>query len=64
MVEGRIAHQQRGCDGFGYDPLFFVPALGRTTAQLPPEKKNEISHRGQAAREFARLLKAMRERKG
>ncbi len=59
IVEGRIARAPRGRNGFGYDPLFFVPALGCTTAELPTERKNEISHRGQAARRFAALLKAM-----
>lgn len=56
-VEGRIGHQPRGSNGFGYDPLFFVPDLGCTTAELPPEEKNRISHRGKAVRQFARRLK-------
>ncbi len=55
-IEGRIAHEPRGENGFGYDPLFFVPELGCTTAQLPLEEKNAISHRGKALRQFARLL--------
>jgi len=52
-VEGRIIgpdESPRGEQGFGYDPLFFVPELGVTTAQLSPSQKNAISHRGQAAR--------------
>ncbi len=57
-VEGRIAHAPAGRNGFGYDPLFFLSDRGRTTAELSPEQKNAISHRGQAAR---RLLAAMRE---
>ena len=52
-VEGRIIapdESPRGEHGFGYDPLFFVPELGVTTAQLSPAQKNAISHRGRAAR--------------
>ena len=58
-VEGVIARAPAGQNGFGYDPVFFVPRLGRTAAELPPERKNEISHRGQAVRRFARLLAQM-----
>lgn len=50
VVEGVIADTPRGEHGFGYDPIFLVPALGRTTAELPPEEKHRISHRGRAAR--------------
>jgi XTP/dITP diphosphohydrolase len=60
-IEGRIGFAPAGENGFGYDPLFVVPDLGCTTAQLPPEHKNTLSHRGQAVRHFARLL---RERLG
>ncbi|MFW6132391.1 MAG: RdgB/HAM1 family non-canonical purine NTP pyrophosphatase [Planctomycetota bacterium] len=56
-IEGRIAHRPAGDNGFGYDPLFYVPHLGCTTAQLPPDEKNRISHRGRAVREFARRLR-------
>jgi len=55
-VEGQIGHGPAGENGFGYDPLFYVPKLGCTTAQLPPERKNAISHRGKAVRRFAALL--------
>ena len=55
-VDGRIGHEPRGENGFGYDPLFHVPALGCTTAELPPARKNEISHRGKAARRLADQL--------
>ncbi|HOF18903.1 MAG TPA: RdgB/HAM1 family non-canonical purine NTP pyrophosphatase [Phycisphaerae bacterium] len=55
-VEGRIGHEPRGHNGFGYDPLFYLPELGCTTAELPSEKKNALSHRGKALRHFARLL--------
>lgn len=57
-VEGEIVDDARGANGFGYDPHFLVRALGRTTAELSPEEKNSISHRGQASREIARLLAA------
>jgi XTP/dITP diphosphohydrolase len=49
VVEGIIADAPRGENGFGYDPIFFVPALGSTTAELSPEEKHRISHRGRAA---------------
>lgn len=47
-IDGWIAHEGRGDRGFGYDPLFFLPHLGRTLAELPPEEKNQISHRAHA----------------
>lgn len=47
-VEGIIGHESKGDNGFGYDPLFYIPAMGCTTAQLPSSRKNEISHRGKA----------------
>jgi len=59
VTEGRIGRAPRGRNGFGYDPLFIVPALGRTTAELSPQQKNDISHRGQATRELARRLRDM-----
>jgi XTP/dITP diphosphohydrolase len=46
--EGRIATAPRGDEGFGYDPIFFVPAYGRTMGELPPQIKNQISHRAKA----------------
>ena len=51
--EGRILTETRGENGFGYDPLFFVPELGCASAELPPEVKNSLSHRGQALRVLA-----------
>ena len=48
-LEGVIAEAPRGENGFGYDPIFLVPTLGKTTAELTPEQKNQISHRGRAA---------------
>jgi XTP/dITP diphosphohydrolase len=55
VIEGEIAEQPRGTNGFGYDPIFLVPELGKTTAELSPEQKHRISHRGRAAQK-ARLL--------
>lgn len=49
-IEGIIGYEERGENGFGYDPIFFLPEYGKTTAQLSPEEKNKISHRGQALR--------------
>ena len=54
--EGRIARTPAGENGFGYDPLFFTPERNCSAAQLPPQQKNAISHRGQAVRRFAELL--------
>lgn len=70
-VEGRILlphetadpdhpERGRGSHGFGYDPLFLIPDLGRTTAELEPQQKNQLSHRGRAARLlYQRLLNAL-----
>ena len=55
-IEGRIGHQERGANGFGYDPLFRLPDRDVTTAQLAPAEKNAISHRGKATRKFAGML--------
>ena len=50
MWRGRIIDTPRGANGFGYDPYFFVPDFGKTAAELAPEEKNAVSHRGQALR--------------
>lgn len=55
-IEGVIADAPRGKNGFGYDPIFLVPALGKTTAELTAEQKNKISHRGRAAQRVRELL--------
>ncbi len=55
-VEGRIHDRQAGENGFGYDPIFFLPERGMTTAELPREEKNAISHRGRALRAMKELL--------
>ena len=55
---GFITLAPRGEQGFGYDPVFYLPELGKTMAELPPELKNQVSHRGQAARKARELLKS------
>ena len=57
-VEGLIAEAPRGTDGFGYDPIFFFPALGRTYAETTREEKNQYSHRGRAFRKLLAFLAA------
>lgn len=47
-IEGRIGYEEKGEGGFGYDPIFYVPELERTTAELTEEEKNQVSHRGKA----------------
>ncbi len=54
---GEISEHARGSNGFGYDPHFFLPELGRTAAELDPERKNRLSHRGQALRELVEKLR-------
>ncbi len=56
---GFITFEPRGEHGFGYDPIFYVPELDKTMAELPLAQKNKIGHRGQAARKAAQLLRNM-----
>ena len=56
-IEGIIGYEERGEGGFGYDPIFFLPEYGCSTAELSMEKKNELSHRGKALRQMKELLK-------
>lgn len=56
--EGRIAHESRGENGFGYDPIFYVPEKGCTSAELLPEEKNAMSHRGKALKKAVQELRA------
>lgn len=55
-MEGIIGHEIIGENGFGYDPIFFLPEYGCTSAQLPPEKKNELSHRGEGLRKMRAVI--------
>ncbi len=55
-VEGRITFKKKGTYGFGYDPLFYYPPLKRTFAELLPEEKNEVSHRGRALKKLKEFL--------
>ncbi len=55
---GEIGHDERGSNGFGYDPLFLLPEQGLRTAEISPEEKNRISHRGKALRQLVEKLKS------
>lgn len=59
-VEGRILTERRGSEGFGYDPLFFVPEYARTMAELTLAEKNKLSHRAQAFRKAIPILQALK----
>ena len=56
VIEGIIGHEIAGENGFGYDPIFYLPEYGCMSAQLAPEKKNEISHRGKALRALVEAI--------
>ena len=58
VCRGVLLEEDRGENGFGYDPIFYLPALGKTTAELSPEEKNAVSHRGAAIRDFKMKLDA------
>ena len=55
-MEGCIGYKIAGANGFGYDPIFFLPEYGCTSAELAPEKKNELSHRGEALRMMRQIM--------
>lgn len=55
-MEGHVAHEIAGMNGFGYDPIFYLPECGCTSAELSPEKKNELSHRGQGLRMMREIM--------
>ena len=54
--KGFIGYEPKGTNGFGYDPLFYIPELGKTFAQLEPEEKNRISHRSRALKKLGMIL--------
>ena len=56
VMEGKIAYSIEGTNGFGYDPIFYLPQYGMTSASISPEQKNEISHRGKALRAMKDIL--------
>ena len=56
-IEGIIGYEIAGANGFGYDPIFYVPEYGCTTAELTPEQKNEVSHRGKALKEMKEQIR-------
>lgn len=61
IIEGKIGYEERGENGFGYDPIFYLPDMSRSTAELSPEEKNAVSHRGKALREMKRELTKRKE---
>ena len=56
-MEGIIGYEIAGANGFGYDPIFYLPEYKKTSAEISADEKNAISHRGKALREMAKLLK-------
>lgn len=61
--QGFITLAPRGEQGFGYDPIFYLPELGKTMAELPLQLKNQVSHRGRAARQVSQALEKLKEQK-
>lgn len=57
IMRGEIAHEISGDNGFGYDPILYLPEIGKTSAAISDEEKNRLSHRGKALRELERVLK-------
>ena len=57
-IEGEIGYEEKGKNGFGYDPILYVPEYGMTTGEMEPEFKNSISHRGKALNKMREILKA------
>jgi XTP/dITP diphosphohydrolase len=57
---GEITRESTGVNGFGYDPIFFLPEYGKTAAELPESEKNKISHRGKAGMRIAKILEGLK----
>ena len=62
-IEGIIGYEEQGENGFGYDPIFYLPQFGCSSAELEPEKKNELSHRGEGLRKMRKVLEEKLESK-
>jgi len=62
VCQGLIAFEPKGENGFGYDPVFYLPEFGKTIAELPLETKNQVSHRGKAARKAYIILERLAEK--
>lgn len=63
-MEGRIGYEIKGENGFGYDPIFFLPDYGCTSAQLPAEVKNSLSHRGEGLRKMRKIMETKLKNQG
>lgn len=61
-MEGRVAYEIAGANGFGYDPIFYLPEFGCTSAELSPEKKNALSHRGKGLRMMRKIMEQKLQR--
>lgn len=59
-IEGKIGYEERGANGFGYDPIFYLPDMSLSTAELSPDEKNKISHRGKALEAMKNKLKEIK----
>lgn len=62
IMEGRIGYKAAGENGFGYDPIFYLPEYGCTSAELSPEKKNELSHRGEGLRKMREIIEEFQKK--
>lgn len=60
-IEGQIGYEICGSGGFGYDPIFYIPELGKTSAEISADEKNSISHRGKALREMKEIIRKMKK---
>ena len=58
-MEGEIAHKPSGQNGFGYDPVLYIPASGKTVAEMADDEKNALSHRGKAGRKMKLIIESL-----